>query len=434
MIFDYIIVGAGVAGLYTAYNLKKTHPNCTFLILEANNRKYIGGRIHQEKFADNLVTTGAGIGRKKKDKYLIKLLDELKVKYNEFKVKMTYTFNPLDIKKIIKELQQIFETNKKSQITFKDFALPILGAEKYKTFLMSSGYTDYENDGVEEVLYMYGFEDNLCCWTALSIPWNDFISKLVKNVGITNIKTNSFVTKIEDLNTRSASVDSSSPHISITVSNDNNGYKVNSNQLKYECRKLIVATTITSLRKLFKNEIYNEIEAQPFFRVYATVSKKYIDIMKEKVQGITIVSNELQKISPIDPDNGLYMIAYSDNKNAIKLKNYMKDSSEAKSEYSEKIFNLNKIIYKDDKEYINNLIKNALNINELKLNKIIGFYRENGTHYYKPLSKIYNNRIEFIKIAQRPSKNIFVIGEVVSENQGWTNSALSTYHKINKFL
>ena len=419
--YDYIIIGAGIAGLYAAYNLKKTHPTSTFLLLEADHKKYIGGRIHQETFADHLVTTGAGIGRKAKDKYLIKLLDELHVNYNEFKVKTTYTFDHLDLKKTLKELQHHFEKNHRPRCTFKEFTLPLLGSEKYKLFLLSAGYTDYENDGVEEVLYMYGFEDNVCCWTAFSVPWNDLTSKLVDNIGILNIKTNAFVTKIEDLN----------DHVSLNVStNYNNGFEVNSNQRKYECRKLIIATTIKSLRKLLKTPIYNEIEAQPFFRIYATVSKKYIEVMKEKIKGTTIVTNELQKMIPMDPDHGLYMIAYSDNKNAMKLKYSMKQSivSENRS------YNLDKLNYTDDKEYMTNLIKTAVGIPDLKLTKIVGFYRETGTHYYKPLNKTYSSRMEFIKQAQRPSKNIFVIGEVVSENQGWVNSALTTYHKIKNFL
>ena len=430
--YDYIIIGAGIAGLYAAYNLKKTHPNCTFLILETNNKKNIGGRIHQEKFADNLVTTGAGIGRKNKDKFLIKLLDELDIKYHEFEIKTTYTFEPLDLKMTIKELQNVFVTNRKPRCTFKEFALPILGREKYKQFLITSGYTDYENDGAEEVLYMYGFEDNLCCWTAFSVPWNDLTNKLIKNIGISNIKTNSFVTKIEeDENSddrrsgkfrRDADNAVEASHDTIIITDRN--------QQQYQCRKLIIATTISSLRKLLKNPIYNEIEAQPFFRVYATVSKKYIEIMKEKIKGTMIVANELQKIIPIDPDNGLYMIAYSDNKNAIKIKNSMKQSTVSE----DKLYNLDKITYVDDKEYITNLIKKSTGLMEMKLTKIVGFYRETGTHYYKPLNKIYSNRAEFIKKAQRPSKNIFVIGEVVSENQGWTNSALSTYHKIKNFL
>ena len=82
--YDYIIIGAGIAGLYTAYNVKKTHPNSSFLLLEANHKKYIGGRIHQEIFADHLVTTGAGIGRKAKDKYLIKISNQAQIVHNRY--------------------------------------------------------------------------------------------------------------------------------------------------------------------------------------------------------------------------------------------------------------------------------------------------------------------------------------------------------------
>ena len=34
MIYDIIIIGSGMSGLYTAYNIKKMSPNTSFLILE----------------------------------------------------------------------------------------------------------------------------------------------------------------------------------------------------------------------------------------------------------------------------------------------------------------------------------------------------------------------------------------------------------------
>jgi protoporphyrinogen oxidase len=90
MVYDYIIIGAGIAGLYAAYNLKNKYPDKTFLVLEANSKKYIGGRVRQEMFNNHLVNTGAGIGRKHKDKYLIELLNELKIKYTEFSKEPKY--------------------------------------------------------------------------------------------------------------------------------------------------------------------------------------------------------------------------------------------------------------------------------------------------------------------------------------------------------
>jgi hypothetical protein len=405
MIYDFIIIGAGIAGLYAAYNIKKKYPNKTFIILEANKKKYIGGRVHEEVFDEHLVTTGSGVGRDKKDKYLKLLLEELNIKYNKFSKDPEYSFEHVNLIKLFKELKNKFITLNKPRITFKEFALPILGLEIYKNFLRTSGYTDYENDDAEHVLYMYGFEDNGPNWVAFSVPWSELIDKLIKNVGLENIKTNTKVVKINSNNNITVYTKGTVEDPNITSFDEKT--IVNDKNNEYECKKLIIATTIISLRKLLKMPIYNNIEYQSFIRIYGIVDKKSIPVMKEKVNGTLVVNNELHKIISYDTDKGLYMIGYSDNKDAIKLNKHIKN-----------------------KEYFENLIKEALNIDYVKLKKIIAFFRKIGTHYYKPLPDNYTSREEFIKKAQNPTKNIFVIGEVVSENQGWVNSALGTFHKI----
>ena len=55
--YDNIIIGAGIAGLYTAYNIKKIYPNETFIILEQNDR--IGGRVGNVNFYDVPISIGA---------------------------------------------------------------------------------------------------------------------------------------------------------------------------------------------------------------------------------------------------------------------------------------------------------------------------------------------------------------------------------------
>jgi monoamine oxidase len=61
------------------------------------------------------------------------------------------------------------------------------------------------------------------------------------------------------------------------------------------------------------------------------------------------------------------------------------------------------------------------------------FFWEEGTHFYKPLPKEYKNRKDFIKVAQHPQDNIWVIGEVVSLKQGWVNGALESVQNISFF-
>ena len=75
---DIIIIGSGMAGLYSAYNIKKTSPETSFLVLEKYKKEWIGGRTSNEMFYGTEIVTGAGIGRKGKDKMLYKLLDNLK--------------------------------------------------------------------------------------------------------------------------------------------------------------------------------------------------------------------------------------------------------------------------------------------------------------------------------------------------------------------
>ena len=74
--YDIIIIGSGMAGLFSAYNIKKISPDTSFLILEKYKKQWIGGRASNEMFYGTQVVTGAGIGRKNKDKLLIQLLEQ----------------------------------------------------------------------------------------------------------------------------------------------------------------------------------------------------------------------------------------------------------------------------------------------------------------------------------------------------------------------
>jgi hypothetical protein len=180
------------------------------------------------------------------------------------------------------------------------------------------------------------------------------------------------------------------------------------------CSKVVFATTIESVRKLIGYDIYNYIEGQPFLRLYAKFTKKSAEIMKEYVKGFTFVPGPLQRIIPMDPINGVYMIAYNDNNNTLLLKNYLKNTKE------------NKNFYEMLLESSLGIPKNSLHIIALK-----DFYWPIGTHYYKPLNKsIYKNRKEFIYKAQHPEKGMIVVGEAVSRYQGWVEGALESVQKV----
>ena len=76
-------------------------------------------------------------------------------------------------------------------------------------------------------------------------------------------------------------------------------------------------------------------------------------------------------------------------------------------------------------------ISNKNSIPASNLEKHSAVQQLNNPKHYKILNKtIYKNRTQFIDIAQHPEKGILVVGEVVSENQGWTEGALESVKAV----
>ena len=405
MYYDIIIIGSGISGLYAGYNIKKASPSTSFIILEKYKKEWIGGRTGNDIFYGTEVVSGAGIGRKPKDKLLIQLLNELNLPYEEAPFKPYYSTQIdkiVDVKKIIQHLKKEYNKNKtQTRTTFKEFSKPILGDKLYNDFLVSAGYTDYENEDAFDVIHNYGMDDNACCWDKLHIDWKQLVTALHNKIGIDKIKSSMNVVSIKKTG--------DSPRI-FSVETDKG--------VVFESNKVIVATTIDSIKQIIpgasnKNSIYNEIKGQNFLRLYGKFSKKSAEIMKKYINGYTIVPGPLQKIIPMDPSKGVYMIAYSDNASATFLKKYLENTPK-------------------NREILCDLLEKALGIHDesLELIAIKDYYWPIGTHYYTPLTNKYKNREEFIHTAQHPENGMLVAGEVVSNNQGWTNGALSSVKAV----
>jgi hypothetical protein len=400
--FDIIVVGGGLSGLYSAYNIKKMFPKINLLVLESNKREFIGGRIGNYKFYGQDIVIAAGVGREDTNELLIKLLKELDINYTSFVVDMHYSKqikNVINVKEYLIKLRTIYNKYKNPpSITFKKFFVEHLGLKEYNDFVISSGYSDYANEDVYEVLYYYQMEDNAPGWTALNISWSKLVSKLCQKIGYQNIITSA---KVENINKL---VDNS---FQLTTT-------INQNKTKmYYSNKVIVATRISSVQKFFPRlKIYKEIHGQPFLYIYAKFDKQSSELMSQLVTTYTIVPGLLQKMIPFS--KSVYMIAYCDNKNAEILQKYKENTPK------------NRRFFEKQVEEALGIIPNSLKIVGLK-----DFYWPIGTHYYEPLDlKKYVNRNEFIKEVQHPETGILVVGENVSRKQGWTEGALESVHAV----
>jgi hypothetical protein len=393
---DIIIIGGGIAGLYCAYKIKKRQPNTNLFVLEKNREGYLGGRTGNEMFEGASIVTGAGIGRKKKDKLLVHLLRELHIKSHEFMTGPSYS--PLlgthcDVKSVFLELKRLYDPAKNRHMTFQKYATSHLGKEKYQYFIICAGYTDYENESAYDVLFYYGFEDNYSQWKGLGINWKALIDMLAKKIGIDSIKYSQGVHKIHKIQ---------------------DGYLLKTNNQEFSTKKVVIATTVNPLKKMLAGHaIYKQIHSQPFIRLYGKFSKDSIQILKETVPALMIVPGPMHKIIPMNADFGIYMIAYSDNDGARIIHDYGKNT-------------------KTNREHLARLFEASVGLpkNTLDLEAIVEYFWEEGTHYNEPMHGSYKNRDDFLQEAQRPEKNIWVVGEMVSKNQGWVEGALESVEAI----
>lgn len=403
VVVDTVIVGAGIAGLYAAHCLRQTGTD-SLVVLE--KQPTIGGRMGTEWFHGVPVAIGAGVGRKRKDRRLMALLRELDVPYREFphhsqslldSGECTTKSTFLRIRKAYEEAAAADAASSSRRSTFREFAEPLLGGAAYAHFLACSGYTDYENEDVESVLYDYGFSDNYDHWTALGIRWSTVRDRLVKSVGRRRIHTDHSVVRIRQ--------DPTTHRFTVLVRD-----RAANKAKRYDCETLVLATTASAVRALLPEfPIYMHICGQPFLRIYAQFDAQSADRMRSAVPVTTLVEGPLQKILPMDAAKGVYMVAYSDNKHAQALHAHRTNTPR-------------------NRLYMARQVERALGMeaHALHVLDMVHFYWEEGTHYYAPLPAEYESREEFIREAQRPMRNCFVVGEMVSKHQGWVEGALES--------
>ena len=368
---NIVIIGGGISSLYSAYLLKKNYPKIKYTIIEKSDE--CGGRVKMSNLGDVKLPTGAYFTRVDHDKTLLKLLKDLDIKLNPYMLDIDYSFKESDATNLLAKLKKSLPKYDRSKIKFKEFAKDVLGKD-YDNFIDMMGYTDFENADINDTLFNYGLVDNLPGYEIANVDWSKVIEKLVSFIGKENIVLNTEVKSIKE---------------------KNGSFLINS---KYECDGVIIGVTINALRNLLSNKIYNQIESQEFIKVFA--KSKDLDVNKYNV-----VDSELRKVIPIKDD--VYKIAFSDNKDALSIKS------------------------KSD-SYFKKLLSDHFN-KDIKITNVKKFFWEEGTHYYKPLSTEYKSRKEFIKEAQHPKNNIWVVGEVVAERQGWVEGALSSVEKISLF-
>lgn len=302
--YDFIIIGSGISGLYFAYKYLAGKYN--FLILD--KRDYIGGRAQSINFHDININLGAGI-IEDSNPNLLKLLGELKIPYKSFNSEFTHEYKSLtenDVDNILNQIKEVYEKNKNEitqlKLSFNEFLNIYFPNEFVVTFKHISDYNDFYDADVNTVINLYPYAD-LITKTAkmysIEGGWIKLINTLTDSIGKHNIKLNNKVTYI--------------------IKN-NNIFTIKTPNNEYQSKKIIICSDLDVTKIHFDgiigiNDFFNNIGSVPFIRIYS-----YHDNIN--IKNSIRTTGPLDKIIPISKN--ILMSEYLDNENALFFHNLMK--------------------------------------------------------------------------------------------------------------
>lgn len=387
-IVDIIIVGAGIAGLTSAYEISKMNSHLSCIILEKEAE--LGGRIHYDHDfglgEENDLKMGGGFLRQN-DKETITLLNELGIPYYVKRHTIQFMEESIDILQLIDKTRKIYQMNPPDpSISFKTYALSIWGYDLYQLFLNSNMYIDFENSSAYEILFGYDFTYNTDGYVEGIVQWDLVIQALQYHIPYP-IYVNCTVTSIKKLDSL---------------------YKIHTSYGNFYSRKIILAIPAVGLNKLLPHRGYQYLVESPSIKIYAKVSKETSNVLHKHVKHHTIVTSPLHNIMPIHPENNIYLIAYADEDKANFLKNYIDDTI-------------------NNRNYLARMMETSLHVpkGSIAFEHIHGKYWSSGMHInHTSISSISS----FLHKLQQPEPMIRVVGEAVGEH-GWIGGAIETVIK-----
>lgn len=390
-IVDIVIVGAGIAGLTSAYEISKINSRLSCIILEKEAE--LGGRIHYDHDfglgEENDLKMGGGFLRET-DIETIHLLDELHVPYYTKVHRIQFMEESIDILQLLEETRKIYKMNPPHPGTsFRTYAISIWGYDLYQLFLQSNMYDDFQNSSAHEILFDSDFTYNTDGYIEGIVQWDHVIQALQYHIPYP-IYTNCTVTSVKKLDSI---------------------YKIHTSHGNFYSRKIILTIPALGLQHLLPNRGYQYLIPSPSIKIYAKVTPKTASLLKTHVKIHTIVTSPLHNIMPIHPEKRIYLIAYADEEKATFLNNYVDDTIK-------------------NRNYLARMMETSLHVpkGSISFEHIHGKYWSSAMHINHTSISSFSSISSFLHKLQHPEPMIRVVGEVVGDH-GWIGGAVDTVMK-----
>lgn len=307
MIYDIIIIGAGIAGLRTALEAKRINKNLKILMLE--KYKHNGGRMYTVNTTVNhkKIQFESGAGRiSEKHTTLLKLIRHYDLhvhkisdavgwrKYGTNETLPNY-FNELWIDMCSQFNQLPAEVKRKK--TLRDLAIEVMGVDLAKQLLDTYGYrAEVEVFNAEAAIDLFTTID--AGFLYLVEGFSELIRKMVRDLEKQHVelKVNIAVNRVDVLKTGNYQVSAmnKSDHLH-----------------KYEAKRVVLAVHRNALEKIYPfspdNPLVKATVMEPLLRIYS-VYKDPSWFPETKV----VTDSALRYIIPINKEKGLIMSSYLD--------------------------------------------------------------------------------------------------------------------------
>lgn len=398
--YDFIIVGGGISGLYM--QLKLFNLNKNILLLEQYDN--FGGRIYQYNDKKYNISFPTGAARfSKSHTRVINLLKQFKlldfrtdkggsaeIDFIDVKQQFNHIFNNENGFKYIQKVLNHMKNEDKTilmNLTFSEYAKKVLTKEELEFMLIASGYSGqlkYMNANDAYFLFSNGIRTDINFWGGKYHLLVDSIVEYLKSQGCKLIKN----TPVKD------------------VIKLDDKFKVVLDNKNIFTKKIIFCTPKDSLLNFtcldpVKCILKNSITCKELCRVYALFDENEEWLLNFNKK--TVVNNALRYIIPMNPKKGLIMISYTDDKYTHYWKNKKDNQNDLKTS-------------------IVRLIKQALNIQVKPPKKVYVNYWNCGVAYW---NKGVNSE-HISNLITSPLPDTYICGENYSRQQSWVEGALES--------
>jgi len=294
-----------------------------------------------------------------------------------------------DIDNIIEKIKNTYELNKNeidnNDYYFLEFLYIYFDNDFVNLFMQLTEYTDWKYASVNSVIEQYPINELIVKTGKIHIlkgGWNTLRDKLLEKVK--NIQLNTEIIKI--------------------IKNNDTFIITDKNNKIYNCKRIVISGDITVKNIIFENIIgiekfLSQFGSVSFLRIYT-----YHDNIENFTKSIK-TTNLLSKIIKISKN--VLLSCYTDN------------------EYAKILFGIyNKQTPDEFKKTLYKMILQSLPSNYVvsKIKDMYVKYWINGVHYYNTCKTISQNKLI--------EQGIGFCGEMVSDNQGWIDGAISSVDKF----